>query len=1034
MMRQFVIHMSGKILPAPMTLLLRDIKHAEGVNDIQIIRCRGEECFAVALGRIVRIYNSMGRHLHILRVEGYVKNIIPHGNKYILLCEGYYFVCTDESMSERMVLDAHFSNIYKILAISDYFVIFHDHSYSLGHFVKNKLVFDRGLTDAAFYKISSASLGRIFALNDVDFYDYDLKTKTVNDDANNNPSATPPNNDDAILILAKTLKNRYLIQYSIQNGVLENTRKMISNGDFIFSYKRHILVIDEQGLWELRNKMVFLKEFGNSKISCIYNDYNRVLVFCLNKEVIEIMIDEHSCCNTRTITTLPIVISRVQRIENVYFCGSKDGWYILSENFDIIKMMSSYGDVRSLRLVDGGIEYDNMGNFSLNDHIPFHKKYGSFRIEKMILSKGVLNDGKSGSKDIHTNTSNSIKPTINKLELAFKTALVNILSYTTFSILNGLLFEHINSCYEFQDMSIFSTSDAIFILSDKLTLIPIRSAIVKYHQGHIYTYFCDKLTIIDLNDIGNKTTITVPINLYDILVDHGLIVLFNGDIVEINLDNDTDVKRLKINFIEYSSTVEYIGQKDSDGIISNDIISDFSIKNCINFLSSLDQKLMTKNDKFFSIGSKIYRLEDGTPKFIYDATSFIHNITHFNDGLIISCVGNSLYYNLIDGNISKFDIESYSSIILSDTICLLTPNGFRLVESFKPDYFIDVSRSIVDGITCSDHNLRLIYKDENNLVFVFKSMDLNTLYMKINDRKPIVYENTIITGHCVVRSLLFCVTLYNTITKGSKLVVFKIKNFKLVVRKEITLGAISLGVCSFRAENRTQPKIAVLTPDTITTYIFKNNKTKVDSVINSRNDYATDAYFMNRKYLAVTSKHWAFKVINTSANKHHKSENEGITRLNRPSDSNKQDVSDEASHATNSCFNDINSSVSDEFEENSPKRIKKFSRNGYCRPFILAGRVGYVIESTKIVWKGIHMEYGEQIAGIIAQKDTLFIFGRNGTISTIRSVDLSVDEKTYLEENFLGLDFNELDDYLINYDSLLKGKKDEAKTTILEKF
>lgn len=1020
----------GKIC-TPMTLLLRDIKHAEGVNDVQTIKCGGERCFAAAFGRFVRVHDAAGRRLHTLHVDGYVKSIVPHGSRYALLCEDCYFICVDDTVSERMALDVRFTNIYKVLVVADYFVVFHDHSYSVGRFARNRLVFDRGLSDAAFYRISSATRGCVLAAGDINFYDH----RAAGGGAKGDPATAGegPGGGDAVLILAKTLRSRYLIQYSVRNGALANTRRAVPNGDFIFSHGGRVLAVDEQGLWELTSKMVFLKEFGNNRISCVYDDCGRALAFCLNREVVEIVLGDAGVA-TRTVATLPTVVSRVERIGDVYFCGSRDGWYLLSGRLEILEMASSYGDVRGLRLVDGGLEYDNMGRFSLHpgDRVPLHRRHGRFRIEKTILSRGVADGRGGGDGSARLESSRPLKHGACRLELAFMTARVRILSYSTFSVLNGLPFERVSSCHEFGDTTVFTTDNAVFVLADTLTLIPIRSTVVRYHRGLVYTYFYDKLSIIDVGDVASRAAVAAPVGLYDIAFDpagRALMVLLDGSVAEIGLDGDAGAKRLKTSFIEYPSLAEYARQQGA--ALPGDAPA--GVADCMRFLDGLDQRLVSENCGFFSIGSRVYRLAGGAPQLVFDAAGFVHGITPFGAGLAVSCAGGTLYYRLADGTASRLDVESHSSIVIregaKETLCLLTPAGFRVVDSFEPDYRIGMppaSEPAADCAACCDHSLRLVYQDADNTVFVFRSLDLNTLYMKINDEPPVAYRSSIITGHCVVRALLFCVTLYNTATREARLIVFGIRDARLVTRREIALGAIALGICSTGGvyAARRPPRIAVVTPDAITTYAFRNGKTRVDAVIRSRNSYTTDVYFMNRRHLAVVSRDWAFKVVNTGRHRR------GGGREG-PS---------ESSHATNSRSDDVNSMSSNVSGElaarpgRRPRRVKKFSRNGHCRPFVLGGKIGYVAGDATMVWRGIRIEYGEHIAGVATQNDTLFVFGRNGTISTIRSADLSAEEKAYLEESLEGLEARDLDDCLINYDCLLACRAEDTRAAILEKF
>ena len=83
---------------------------------------------------------------------------------------------------------------------------------------------------------------------------------------------------------------RYILIYSLENinpkgNILRCSRREIRNGNLIFSFRDHLILIDEKGIWGYKEKMYFIREIGNPSTNNILNMGDFCLIFCCNGEI-----------------------------------------------------------------------------------------------------------------------------------------------------------------------------------------------------------------------------------------------------------------------------------------------------------------------------------------------------------------------------------------------------------------------------------------------------------------------------------------------------------------------------------------------------------------------------------------------------------------------------------------------------------------------------------------------------------------------------------------------------------------------------
>lgn len=911
-----------------MTLLLRTIRAPVGTCDIQVVCFEGSECFAAASGCIVRIYAADGTEVASLLLPAAASAILAHGKQFSVFGDGCVYTYTDRELVGTTVYPRTLFAVRRVAEAGGRFVVLHAHGYAVGTIARGRPVLGRALTDGSFYcAIGAAAAG------------------------------------GGIAILAKTLRTTNIIRHGQEAGAPVHTP--LPAGNFLFAHRGRLFVVDRRGLWECTDRLVFVRELGNTVVTAACSAGSLILLFCLNGEVFELADDAFS---VRAVLVLQTAVTSAAQAGGSFLCGSSECLYFVSSSYKITWTVCSPGLVRSSTTLGGEVRFlTAKASVAVESKIWTHLLHQDNSIggsEGKTTANDRAGRHKIENYKIYGNRVFGYNKTVSfRLDSIFKTQKLNILTYNYFSVLNNQIVQRIHSCYEIDGTSAFTTELSMVILEDTCTILPLQSTLVAYSGHFAYSYHYDRILVVNLRDL-TACRAPAPVSTEAIIFDGGqvLLVLFDGthEVVDVAGAQPVSMPVQRVDFDGAVRACAFHTSPDGDGrsILPERLkdIEEFleEQKPHARFVEACGHRMVTTSIPYFGLGGFVSRFRDGAVEKLYDARSCIRGLVRHGTGLVVCCVSRTFFYDLSTGFVGDFDRAAFPVLMerdgdargeavdrkirkMGDGFVLIHGNTLRAVSTLAPSYACTM--------TCLNvlSNRSILYSDRSNTVTTYKSVDLSSFYIQLNDGKAVFYQNQIITGFYVMDASLFSLTVADVRSKASRLVIFRIKRHELVIRKETALAGVPL---AFAGHKNT---LAVVLPDRSLFFTLRNGRVRMSRSIAMRNDYAVEAMFLTATHLAVRGEDWSFRVVSLPS-----------------------------------------------------RRSRGYVRGGPCVPFVLDRHIGWA-EGTTLFWRGARLDLGERISAVFsldlsegadkARGTVLVVVGSLGTVSLVRDVELDDEEK-----------------------------------------
>lgn len=882
------------------------MKAPDGVNDVQVAEIGGVRHFIVSFGSMIKVLSSEFKLVSKFLVPFNVLKIHPYQDHYFLIGRGQYHVYKGTRKVREQNFAKSLNKINKILAIRNFLIILHDGHYSLAKIQEMGIKLEDTLTDSTFFTPLSAE--KI---------------------------------DELIYILARTYSRKYLITYSIENNAFKCHRREVSNGNFMFGHFGKIIFLDEKGMWHMREKLSYIKDFGNYRVSCAISVGEKSLLFCKNGEILQLNGDY----KYEVLGLLDCSIDVVSTIDGLYFCGSQSYSYLLrisDKSVQIIKKYVCIGNSQVIRK-DRDIELICNKDFVV-------MKYAIPSSPRSLISSGmdinsssytndepahVLVDQMIPAKRSKRNTQyNLLEKEAQDLQALsvspkrfFKGNSVTIMIFEKFSIVNGIRFGPINNYSSCGDKDVFNTFDSIFEVncSGKSFVYRIASSTVKYFGPMALIFKKNVVSILD-TDTKSLRSYNISFELCDFCMWGGFVycIDFDEHVHKIHIEDFCDCNlewtttSLSQLSVEFGTTEQMIGKEIDNEDPQIDLILDETRNAHDQKLTCTVSRVKITSLNILNANGKLFYINDGHPDLIADVGSFISYFAGIRNTLVV-LADQTYALNLTSKKISIVDFNADASFVYGNQLYLYGKGNLIPFEWANPVF---TYKKIHCGISNTES---LVCMVDGGYVYSYPSLDRKTVNYRLND-SILSFPSHIESCRYVVRDELICTALVNVDTKSSKLVFITIKNKKLRVREEIPQPLVPLSICSFKNT------IVSVCPDQLIILKSKNNKIRRIKYILDRNDLCAGSFFTGRSSIIVFNDDWSFKTVDLKKG-----------------------------------------------------TIKKMTVNSKCIPFALNKTIGYAA-AHKIHLPNSEMDCVEDISSVVSASSEVLIFGKNGSVFRLKEV------------------------------------------------
>jgi len=934
-----------------MTLCSKRIRLPTGVSSSQVCTIDDKDYFIIAFGSLIRVLDDNFSLFHSFLTPFCILKILVFQDHYFLIGRDKYLVYKGLNLVGEHNFTKGFLNISQVFLVKKSHLIFiHDMSYSLAQILNMRIIQDNTLTDSTFFTPLSAD-----------------------------------KMDDTVHILAKTYTKRYMISYNVEGGKFKCNRREIDNGLHVFNHFSQLLLLDEEGMWQFstgQNKsdirtifkpdrrnpdsLVYIRDFANYRISCVYNNPENTLVFFKNGEVMLLSQD----LSYEVAGMLNSQITTVSKIGELYFCGSKCDSFLVKFIDRKMKVIRKFvGVADNFHVLENTFTASELQkNLPLNNckSIKFVSKDCSFKITHSIpiSTQNTLEE-----------PLNSVIESLNSLKFRVKSIFcgrnITFLSFESFSVVNGHSFDPVsNYCLFNSSRFFFNNTHGIYYYdmhNNSFYFLGIKNSIVKYFGMYAIIYGlsslfllnCDDLSLSELESAENcdgfepatkkrPSSMCSFNSICDLCMHEGCVFLidFNENVSRIPLHKFSQ----KCNFVSFEPVVvtdlcKTTGNKDTSEKLEV-VIGSLAKMEVQDAASSVKDSVMNVN-------GKLMHVRNGNIETILDLDEFIHDFTLFGNYIIVSA-SRPYVFNISDKSLDPIDADSSGSFILQDRIFLSSHNKLFHFEIAPPEFIVR-SKSINNAPYES-----LIYKCKNDVITSHRSVDQQTeIYQSKNlDASKEVQTFTdpgfLEFSRTCINKRLFCVGLINIKTRESNIVFIGIKKtskgLRLKQRKKIQCN-IPLSMCCLGN------LIAVICTDKIFIFKLRNGRIQLHGSVEDENNLCNNSFFLDKNTLFISQDSLSFKILNIK-----------------------------------------------------DKTIKEIKTKGQCMPFFVGGDgkssqemaenqlFGYAI-ANKIIFPNGEIDFVEDISNIIYNFTDSFIFGKNGSVFYIYKKENS--ETGYIYDNRL---------------------------------
>lgn len=934
-----------------MTLCSKRIRLPTGVSSSQVCTIDDKDYFIIAFGSLIRVLDDNFALFHSFLTPFCILKILVFQDHYFLIGRDKYLVYKGLNLVGEHNFTKGFLNISQIFLVKKSHLIFiHDMSYSLAQILNMRIIQDNSLTDSTFFTPLSADKV-----------------------------------DDTVHILAKTYTKRYMISYNVEGGKFKCNRREIDNGLHVFNHFSQLLLLDEEGMWQFsvgQNKsdirtlfkldkrnpdsLVYIRDFGNYRISCVYNNPENTVIFFKNGEVMLLNQD----LSYTVAGMLNSQITTVSKIGELYFCGSQcDSFLVklLDRKMKVIRKFSGVAD--NFHVLENTFTASKLQeNLLVNNYksIKFVSKDCSFKIAHSI----PVSRHNTLEEPMHLIIEN-----LNRLKFGVKSIFcggnVTLLSFESFSVVNGHPFDSVSNYYFFDSSRFFFNSIHGICYYDmhenSFYFLNIKNSIVKYFGRYAIIYSlsslfllnCDDLSLSELESAENSdgfepatkkrpSSMCSFNSICDLCMHENCVFLidFNENVYKIPLHRFSQ----KCTLVSFELTIA----KDLCKTIDNkDILN--KLEAVIGSLAEMEVQDATSSgrDCIMNVNGKLMHVWNGDIETILDLSEFIHDFTLFGTHIIVSA-SRPYVFNISDKSLDSIDADFSGTFVFQDRIFLSSHNKIFPFE-IAPSEFIVRSKSI----DIASHE-SLIYKCKNDVITCHRSVDQQTeIYQSKNlaankDVQTFTVPGFLEFSRTYINKKLFCVGLINTETRESNIVFIGIKKtsngLKLKQRKKVRCD-IPLSMCCLGN------LIAVICTDKIFIFKLRNGRIQLQGSIEDENNLCNNSFFLNKNTLFISQDSLSFKILNIK-----------------------------------------------------DKTIKEIKTKGQCLPFFIGedGKssqemaenqlFGYAI-ANKIIFPNGEIDFIEDISNIIYNFTDSFIFGKNGSVFYIYKKENS--EIGYIYDNRL---------------------------------
>ncbi|KAM0681183.1 hypothetical protein GINT2_000377 [Glugoides intestinalis] len=633
---------------------------------------------------------------------------------------------------------------------------------------------------------------------------------------------------DSVIILAKTFYKRFIITYTVENSLLKSTKKEIQFGNIMVKHSKDtILLFDNTGMWEYTEKLVFIKEFANHKILESAHDglNDRTFLVCMDGELICVYSDNRHV----TLGYIGCSSNKMALIHDLIFCGSRCCFSILKITDTLVfltKKLCSSLNREEQTLINKIKERKKEKLLSRNESFPLH--------ENQPLKKAKTIEGADflpTSKEIQA------------FNLPFFKGFLKSVHFTLFnfeasSMINNCKFERVVNA----NHSAISTEKRFIVFKDDtITQFQLKSSHTKFYKTVAILYKNSEIFIIDLELLKIKT-IRVSFDLCDFQLNGENIfcVDFEEKLHIISLEACSPVV-IEFSIHSYRNLFceNYTKTNESD-LSTHTSLYDFGV-NCGSIFLKMPQKVLTV------INTQL--------KVIFVSKHFIENITSYNDILIISS-SNTVVYDIIRKKTFYLDFDTTNSFIFQSNPYLCFPNG--TIKGFN-----------VENLESFPNLHGYKYELKNCLISVENHIDAK--YIRYLYRKhKIEFEGFLQTFFHVIRDDLLCIGLGSIDLKKNKIIILKIEDGRLKIRK--TIETPSMPLCASSYKNR----LCVVTSENIMLLSLRNGKTKIETNLENKSNVFKDVRFYNNNTVLISTHDWFYLVVNLKMKKIKKEATEGI--------------------------------------------------------------------------------------------------------------------------------------------------------------
>ncbi|KAI5169758.1 hypothetical protein PAEPH01_0975 [Pancytospora epiphaga] len=841
-----------------MVLVLKLIKEPDAVYDVKTIKYEERQCFVASFGMEVRLFSYDGDEIITIPVPRFVYRVVPYKNNLFFLCSYCYYCYLNGQLGLSCSYGRPLERIKNVLQLGRILMITCESGYISAKIVGDRLVFGEYPNDSTFYKvISGSSMGR---------YIHD------------------PGEGPLASMLCKSMSRRVLLHYTIKDGSLFQISSEVVKYGFIFCHKGVLYGVDEEGIREAREGAPLLREIGNDAISYVFSDEEkgRMLLFCQNGEVIQIT---EGSFETKTVLQAYGPVNAVAKIDGVYFIGSEYGSHFITDEYKSLRVIDCFGDVRKAFYLDDVPAYFTGRNMvKIEMLVPLYR-LGSLRNSK----DNIWHNSIRGCVNLPcVDCKNSIC-----LRSMFKTTTSTIITYNRLSIINGAVSDVILTAGEIGETTVFTTSSALYILyDDSIKRITVNSSIVKYKENFVFIYHYDRFYTIDIVKL-EALVFTVPVSVYDILIENGVVYLVHiGAVLEPLNMADGSPYSFQIDLISKDSL--YSGEMgEAERLCTEHAMI---IEYHRSFIEGYPYKLITGNTSLTSSGGSVYRLVDSVLCPLFSSYSHILKVAEYDNGLLVQTSEGTYHHDLESKETVKFNINATpfvsqtrvtsrsSSTFISKKSSIFNTSSSSsrkdgsATESIKkledeaylPGLFLLCNNQVVGARSfvpfymhsvyrVHDKNRgHLVYNDSFSTVKIYQTGPAPSFLVVLNGNNHLIYKNQAFVDSAVVDSNLLAIVACDELFLNNSLILISIKGSRLIIKYSVVLDSVPLAVTS---RGKT---IAVVTIDGVGVFAMKGGSVKLIEYIEGSFRFTYNVVFVSDSTLLIQNKDWSYDVVEIS--------------------------------------------------------------------------------------------------------------------------------------------------------------------------